>query len=132
MNKLHRFSAAGAIIIALFLVINGCKKDDEDPIPVFTMSADTVSLVGGGKGLQFFAKCTNNGIKLGTVTITTPQDSLYIYQGNSVSYGQNDAIPMQGTNSAYPKKTGTWKFNIAGSSSGGTAFAQDQTLVIVK
>ena len=131
MKNSYRFATTGIILLVILIVIGSCKKKDEDPVPVFTMSADTVALVGGGKGLEFFATCTNNGVKMVSVTLKTPQDSNYIYnQYNGASYSKNASIPMQATNTAYPKKIGVWKFNLTGSSQGGTAFAIDETITI--
>lgn len=130
MKTITRFTAFSFLAIAIFALIAGCKKDKEDPVPVFTMSADTVRLVGGAPGLQFFATCTNNGVTMSDVTLTTPQDSLYLYNYNNASYGQNVRIPLQGTNQAYPKRVGTWKFRLVGTSSGGTSFVTDATYAV--
>jgi hypothetical protein len=116
----------------LLIIIGSCKKKADDPVPTFTITADSVNLQGGGKGLQFFAKCTNNGVTMSNVTITNPASGIIVHVFKGASYAENAIFPMQATNEAYEKKTGTWKFNLTGSSSGGTAFAVDATLAVIK
>jgi hypothetical protein len=130
MKTIGKIALFSFVAISVFMLIEGCKKDKEDPVPAFTMSADTVRLVGGAQGLQFFATCTNNGVTMSDVTITTPQDSLYLYNLNNASYSQNVRIPMQGNNQAYPKRIGTWKFRLVGTSSGGNSFTTDATYAV--
>jgi hypothetical protein len=130
MKNSNRVALAGTLLLAMLIIAGSCKKDKEDPTPVFTMTYDSVALVGGGKGLQFTAKCTNNDVTMTSATITDPASGILVYQLNGASYAKNDAIPMQATNTAYTKKIGTWKFNLVGKSSGGTTFAVDATVAV--
>jgi hypothetical protein len=123
MKNLKRIVPISIILLSLLIIIGSCKKDKEDPTPAFTMSYDSVALVGGGKGLQFTAKCTNNDVTMTSATVTDPASGILAYQLNGASYAKNDAIPMQETSTAYTKKLGTWKFNLVGKTSGGTTFA---------
>ncbi|MDP1622286.1 MAG: hypothetical protein Q8M08_08095 [Bacteroidales bacterium] len=132
MKKSNFYSLIATLALIIAIFISGCKKKADDPVPSFTFSADTVMLVGGVPGVQFYAKCTNNGVSMGNVTLTTPQDSLYIYNHNGASFAQNALIPLQGTNQAYPRRIGTWKINLTGNSTGGTAFAMDATIAVSK
>jgi|GEM_PF-2468471 len=132
MKIISRFATLSIASLAMLVLIEGCSKDKEDPIPTFTMSADTTTFVGGGAALQFFATCTNNGVTMSDVTITTPQDSLYLYNFNSASYAQNVRIPLQESNKAYPKRIGTWRFRLVGTSSGGTSFISETTYAVSK
>ncbi len=132
MRKLTHSLSMTTLVLVAFILISSCKKKTEDPVPTFTVTSANVSLTGGGTGLQFFAKCTNNGVSMTNVTITNPSSGVYTHKYNGASYIQNASIPMQGTDTAYLKQTGTWKFNLVGSSSGGTAFAIDATVAISK
>jgi hypothetical protein len=131
MKKLALFTVISLISLSIFMA-GGCKKETEDPVPGFTMSYDSVNLQGGGKGLQFYATCTNNGVSMGKISIKTPQDSLYLYDQKGASFDKNAAIGMQESNTAYTKIKGTWKFNLAGSSKGGTAYSIDVTATVSK
>ncbi|MCX6306659.1 MAG: hypothetical protein NT040_16965 [Bacteroidetes bacterium] len=132
MKNTFRIALTGIILLAMFIAVDGCKKKTEDPVPTFTMSYDSVPITSGGKGLQFFATCTNNGVTMVKVTLTTPQDSLYLYNYSGGTYAKNSAIPMQGSNQAYTKIKGTWKLSLVGNSSGGTAFTYDATVAVNK
>jgi hypothetical protein len=82
---------------------------------VFTLTANTVQLQSGGEGLQFFGKCTNEDIKLTSVTITAPISAqTATYDLNNSSFSKNTPFPMQDENTAYIKEIGTWNFTIVG------------------
>ena len=132
MKNSFRLAAFGLLLLAMFTISEGCKKKTEDPVPTFTMSYDTVSLTSGGKGVQFYAQCTNNDVTMTTVTIINPDSGLYIHNANNASYGKNTTIPLQATNTAYIMNAGTWKFNLAGNTGGGTAFSVNETVAVSK
>jgi hypothetical protein len=132
MKNSNRFAPAVIILIAILIIVGSCKKETEDPVPTFTVTYDTVPLQGGGTGVQFFAKCTNNGVTMTNVTITNPESIIYVHNYNGASYTKDALFPMQGTGEAYLKQTGTWKFNLVGSSAGGKSFAIDATAAVSK
>ena len=130
MKNIQRISMFSILVLSALIIFGGCKKEAEDPTPTFTISYDSVSIVGGGKGLQFFAVCTNNGVKMTNVTLLTPSSGQYIYDFGGASYNKDARFGLQGTNSAYTKFLGTWKVKLTGSSSGGTAFTHDANVVV--
>jgi hypothetical protein len=136
MTKKFKYSALeGLISLALIMMLSGCKKNSEDPavIPTFTVVSSVVNLQAGGEGLQFYAKCTNTNVKMEHITITNPSAVTVVRDYNSISYVKNEIFPMQETDAAYVKKTGTWKFDLVGSRiSDGVTFAVDTTLVVSK
>jgi hypothetical protein len=135
MKNLNRFTHAGIMVLVMFMIIIGCKKKSDDPVvtPTFTITYSTVMLQGGGDGLQFFAKCTNNDVVMTNVTITDPIPLVNIYDLKGASFATNASIPLQNTNEAYLKDAGTWNFNLVGKrASDGVAFAVDVKLAISK
>jgi len=117
------------------MIISGCKKKSDDPVvtPTFTVTSSTVALQGGGDGLQFYTKCTNNDVVMTNVTITDPTPLVDIYDLKEASFATNASIPLQNTNEAYYKVAGTWKFNLVGKrASDGTAYAIDAILAVSK
>jgi len=135
MKNSKRFACAAILLLALFVMINGCKKKSDDPVvtPVFTVTSSTVQLQSGGEGLQFFAKCTNNDVKMTNVSLTDPTPFISIFDCKGVSFVKNALIPLQNTGEAYMKKTGTWRFNLVGiRTSDNASFAVDATLVVSK
>lgn len=132
MRKLTQFTLLAAFLVIAVAIITGCKKDKDDPVPAFSITYDTVSLIAGGKGVQFFAKCTNNDVKMSQATITNPASGFYIRQFSGASFGKDASIPLQETNTAYPIQTGTWKINLTGNSGGGTAFTYDGTIAVTQ
>lgn len=132
MKNSNRFSFIGLLIFTTIVFVSGCKKDSDDPVtPAFTVTASTVNLQGGGEGLQFFVKCTNNDVVMESVTITDPELSIAAYDFKGSSFTKNELFGMQNTNEAYVKQTGNWKFNLVGNANG-TAFAVDATFVVSK
>ncbi|NTW25991.1 MAG: hypothetical protein HGA37_14935, partial [Lentimicrobium sp.] len=118
------------------LPISGsCKKDKDttDPqVPVFTVTATTVQLQGGGEGLQFFGKCTNEDVKLTTVTNTSPiavQSFTYELNGNSIA--KNTEFSLQDEDVGFLKEPGTWNFTFEGKrTSDNESFSVNATLLI--
>jgi hypothetical protein len=124
-----------AIIGVVFILSSSCKKDKDDPapqVPVFTVTANTVQLQGGGEGLQFFAKCTNEDVKMTKVTYTSPisvQTSSFDLNGNSIA--KNTQFSLQGDNLAQTKELGTWSFTFEGKrTSDNESFSVNATLLI--
>lgn len=107
-----------AVIGAVLVLSSSCKKNDDNSnpqVPVFVITADSVMLQGGGTGLQFFAKCTNEGVKMTEVKVTSPisaQTLTYNLSGNS--YGKNAQFSLQDDGTAYIKELGTWGFILMG------------------
>jgi hypothetical protein len=124
-----------AIIGVTFMLSIGCKKDKDNPdpqVPIFTVTANTVQLQGGGEGLQFFAKCTNEDVKMTKVTYTSPttlQTTTYDFNGNSIS--KNAQFSLQDDNLACVKEPGTWNFTFEGKrTSDNESFSVNATLLI--
>jgi hypothetical protein len=130
MKTQTRITAFAMMAFAFLILAASCKKDEEDPIPVFTLSYDTVTLVSGGKGVQFHAQCTNNDVTMAQTTITNPANGTFLQAMNNISYSKNASIPLQDNNSAYIYQTGTWKFNLTGKTSGGLDFAVISTISV--
>jgi hypothetical protein len=124
-----------ALIGVLLMLSASCKKDKDDPVPqvpVFTVTANTVQLQGGGEGLQFFAKCTNEDVKMTKVTYTSPttvQTATYDFNGNSIA--KNAQFSLQDDNLAQTKEPGTWNFTFEGKrTSDNENFSVTATLLI--
>jgi hypothetical protein len=124
-----------AVIGVLLLLSISCKKDKDDPdpqVPVFTVTANTVQLQGGGEGLQFSAKCTNEDVKMTEVTNTSPISvTAFTYDLDGKSYAKNSSIPLQDEDVAYFKELGTWNFTFAGNrTSDNESFSVNATLSV--
>lgn len=136
MKKVKEIWKYSLIFIGIALIVSGsCKKKDETPapqVPVFTVTADSVTLQSGGKGLQFFGKCTNEDVKMTKVTIITPQSAqTATHQFNGTSYVKNTPFGLQDDNTAYEKKLGTWSFTFEGNrTSDNAAFSVNATLMV--
>lgn len=104
--------------ISVFLLITAvmltnCKKDPVDP--AFIVTGTTVDLQGGGEGLQFAAKCTNDDVKLTKVEIVDPILSPAItYNLNGDVFVKNEIFALQAANEAYYKQIGLWSFTFTG------------------
>lgn len=126
----------GALLLAAIIISSGCKKKEEPVVivPAFTMTATTVTLQGGGFGLQFFAKCNNDDVKMTKVMLTDPIGSFTeTYNLNGTYFVKNEIFGLQATDQAYTKSSGTWKFNFVGNrTADGAAFAVDATLSVSK
>lgn len=124
-----------AVIGVLLMLSISCKKDKDDPdpqVPVFTVSANTVQLQGGGEGLQFSAKCTNEDVKMTEVTNTSPISvKTFKYDLDGKSYTKNSSIPLQDEDVAYFKELGTWNFTFSGNrTSDNESFSVHATLSV--
>jgi hypothetical protein len=125
-----------AVIGVVFMLSGCCKKDDNNnppsQVPVFTVTAKTVLLQGGGDGLQFSAKCTNEDVKMTKVTNTSPSSvQIVTYDLNGKSYAKNTPIPMQDDAEAYNKEVGTWTFTFVGNAtSDNKSFSVNATLSV--
>jgi hypothetical protein len=134
MKKLNSFISMSIMLLAALILITGCKKKSNDPVdPSFTVTYSTVNLQGGGEGVQFFAKCTNEAVIMDKVTITDPASYIITHNYSASSFAENELFPMQDTDIAYEKQSGTWKFNLVGNrSSDGVAFAIDVEITVSK
>jgi hypothetical protein len=138
MKKTSSFATIGILLIATVILLANCKKKD-DPVPqkedpVFTVTATTVQLQGGGDGLQFEARCTNNDVKMTKVLITDPQQSPAItYMLNNQNFLKDQDFGLQSPNEAYLKQTGTWTFIFVGNrTSDGAGFTINASLNVAK
>jgi hypothetical protein len=132
-NRINIWICSYAVIGVVLMFSIGCKKDNPDPqVPVFTVTANTVQLQGGGEGLQFFAKCTNEDVKMTKVTYTSPstiQTATYDFNGNSIA--KNAQFSLQDDNLAQVKELGTWSFTFEGKrTSDNESFSVNATLLI--
>jgi hypothetical protein len=124
-----------AVIGVLLMLSISCKKDKDDPDPqepVFIVTATTVQLQGGGEGLQFSAKCTNEDVKMTEVTNTSPISvKTFKYDLDGKSYAKNSSIPLQDEDVAYFKELGTWNFTFVGNrTSDNESFSVNATLPV--
>lgn len=134
-NRKNIWIYSFAVIGVIVMLSGSCKKDEDDPapqVPVFVVTADSVPLQGGGEGLQFSGKCTNEAVKMTSVTITTPISvDTAIYLMNGASYTKNTSFDLQESNTAYYKELGTWKFNFVGiRTSDNSSFSVNTTLLV--
>ncbi len=136
MKKGNNLWICSFSVMVFLLVLSGsCKKDKDNStpqIPVFTVTANTVQLQGGGEGLQFFGKCTNEDVKMLKVINTSPisaQTSFFEFDGSSIA--KNSEFSFQDEDVAYFKETGTWNFTFLGKrSSDNENFTVSTTLLI--
>jgi len=136
MKKIKNIWIYSFAVIGVALILSSsCKKKDDNStpqVPVFTVTANTVQLQGGGEGLQFFGKCTNEDVKMTKVTIT---DSLSVqsatYELNGISIAKNTQFSLQDDNVGYVKEIGTWNFTFVGNRTADNAsFSVNATLSI--
>ena len=140
MKKRKNFWICSLTVIGFVLMLSGCCKCDEndDPpasqVPVFTVTAKTVMLQGGGDGLQFTAKCTNEDVMMTKVTNTSPISAeSFTYELNGKSYAKNSPIPLQDDSEAFFKELGTWTFTFVGNTaSDNKSFSVNATLSVTK
>jgi hypothetical protein len=115
MKKIISFASIGILLIVTIILLTFCKKDDGPTTPAFVVTATTVQIQGGGDGLQFTAKCTNNNVKMAKVIITDPtQSPPFLYNLNGTIYSKDESFALQATGVAYNKKIGKWKFEFIG------------------
>jgi hypothetical protein len=134
MNKIKSDAIIGILFLMTLVLFTDCKKKDEPTIPAFTVISTTVPLQGGGNGLQFKARCTNNDVKMTKVLITAPGDSLtYTYLLNNQGFSKDQDFDLQASDEAYPKEVGTWKFIFIGNrTSDGEGFTVNGSLTVAK
>lgn len=137
MKKRTNIWICSFAVIGVLLMLSGCCKDDDNDnpasqVPVFTVTAKTVMLQGGGDGLQFSAICTNEDVKMTKVTNTPPNSGqAATYELNGKTYAKNSPIPLQNDSEAYLKDLGTWTFTFVGNTaSDNKSFSVNATLSI--
>jgi hypothetical protein len=137
MEKRTKIRICSFAVIGVVILLSGCCKDDDSDnpasqVPVFTVTAKTVMLQGGGDGLQFSAICTNEDVKMTKVTNTPPNSAqTATYELSGKSYAKNSPIPLQNDNEAYLKVLGTWTFTFVGNTaSDNKSFSVNATLLI--
>ena len=134
MKKINPVLVFGILLISAGILLSSCKKDEETIVPSFVVTATTVQLQGGGDGLQFYAKCTNDDVKMTKVTISDPIGAQPItYNLNGTYFVKNELFMLEDENEAYGKTIGTWKFNFVGNrTADGASFAVDASLAVGK
>ncbi len=134
MKKLNQYLSFAALLLLAIVIISGCKKKDDPVVPAFTLTSTEVTLVGNVPGLQFFAKCNNDDVKMTKVTISNPIGSINLtYNLNGGIFVKNEIFGLQADNTGYEKSTGAWKFNFVGNrTADGSSFAVDGSLTISK
>ena len=127
MKKLTALMSITMLLLSTAILLTDCKKKETAIVPAFIVTSQTVTLQGGGLGLQFYAKCSNDDVKMTKVTITDPLQSGNItYNLNAQTYVKDEIFQLQDATTAYTKESGTWKFNFVGNrSADGTSFAVD-------
>lgn len=133
MKKISSYGILNILLIATVLLLANCSKDDP-VVPAFNVTAATVQLQGGGEGLQFAAKCTNDDVKMTKVIITDPlQTSPITYNLNGNYFVKNEVFALQAADEAYYKTIGTWSFNFVGNrTADGASFSVNVTLGVSK
>lgn len=123
-----------AVIGVVSVLSSSCKKNDDPSVPVFAITADSVQLQGGGAGLQFFAKCTNEDVKMTEVKVTSPIPAQTMtYSLNGSSFNKNTEFSLQDDNTAYFKELGTWNFIFVGTlTADNSDFSVETTLSITE
>lgn len=126
MKKILTYTTVGILLLVTIVLTTNCKKEEDpivkeapivkDPIvPAFIVTANTVQLQGGGEGLQFFAKCTNDDVKMTKVLLTDPvQSPVITYNLNDSTFVKSQIFGLQKIQEAYSKQTGTWSFIFVG------------------
>jgi hypothetical protein len=130
MKRINYLLFFSILFLGGSVILSGCKKKTETITPSFTVSATTVQLQGGGEGLQFYAKCTNDDVKMTKVVITDPLSAQTItYNLNGNYYVSNEIFMLEDQNTAYVKESGTWSFNFVGNrTADGSGFAITATV----
>jgi len=137
MKKLSTLVSLSVVLLATIVLISSCKKKETTPdpiVPAFTLTATTVNLVGGGFGLQFFAKCNNDDVKMTKVMITDPIGAnTTTFNLNGTYFVKDQIFALQGTDEAYLKASGNWSFIFVGNrTADNTAFTVNASLSVSK
>jgi hypothetical protein len=115
MKKITSLAIFGFLLLVSVIVFTNCSKDDDPVVPAFIVTATPVQLQGGGDGLQFFAKCTNDDVKMTKVMVTDPiQSPATTYNLNGTTYVKGEIFGLQATDEAYLKQIGSWTFVFVG------------------
>ena len=132
MKKLTTLMTISILLLSIAVLLTNCKKD---PInPAFIVTGTTVQLQGGGDGLQFAAKCTNDDVKLTKVEIVDPlQSPAVTYNLNGTYFVEGEVFALQAVDEAYFKQIGTWSFTFIGNrTSDNGSFSTTTTLSVGK
>lgn len=118
MKKVNQFLKYGALVLCVAIIFGGCKKKDEEPsYPAvnFIITYLEVDLQGGGKGVQFFAKCNTTDVKMTKVEILDPlQTGSITYNLNGNIFVKDQIFSLQDDQTAYLKQGGTWTITFTG------------------
>ena len=80
--------------------------------PIFSIRSTTDNT---GFGLQFFARCVNDNVKMTKVMITDPENVETItYNLNDNTYVKNQEFGLQDPGTKYSKLVGRWTFEFIG------------------
>ena len=131
MKNMKLFAVLGILLFATVMIESGCKKKTTVIIPSFGVTATPVTL-DVGPGLQFFAKCVNDDIKMTKVTIYAPlSTSTYEFNLNGTYFLKNELFALQADQTGYLKVAGTWTFNFVGNrTADGASFSESATLAV--
>lgn len=133
MKKRDILLSIGVLLLSSAILFSGCKKKEDPIVPAFLVTSITVQLQGGGEGLQFFAKCTNDDVQMTKVIITNPILTSITYNLNGNYFVQGELFDLQDPTEAYFKATGAWKIIFSGNrTADGTAFTIEVIVNISK
>jgi hypothetical protein len=133
MKNMKLFTVLGVLLLATMVISSGCKKKSTVINPEFGVTSVNVTL-DIGEGVQFFAKCTNDDVKMTKVTIKSPLGvSTYEFNLNGQYFLKNELFALQADNTGYLKLSGAWTFNFVGNrTADGTSFSANASLNVSK
>ncbi|MCX6252827.1 MAG: hypothetical protein NTX61_18995 [Bacteroidetes bacterium] len=129
MKTMKLFAVLGILLFATIIFESGCKKKTTTITPAFGVSATPVTL-DIGPGLDFFATCTNDDVKMTKVTIYAPlNSSTYEFNLNGTYFLKNQIIALQADLTGYLKVSGIWTFSFVGNrTADGASFSTTATV----
>jgi len=134
MKKLNRYLSFAALLLVAIVIASSCKKDEDPIVPAFTLTSTEVTLVGNVPGVQFFAKCNNDDVKMTKVIISNPIGSFtQTYNLNGEYFVKNEIFGLQADGTGYEKSTGAWSFTFVGNrTADNVSFSVQGSLTISK